>query len=189
MMGSDPGPTRAAKRARPPLDAEGLERLGLFYAGRYATTRARLADYLRRKLRERGWGGTGAPPVEALVERFAGLGYVNDAAFAEARAGSLLRRGYGERRVAQALRAAGIDADDAAPARAEAERQAEEAALRFARRRRIGPYAERPPADDREGREARRKAAAAMLRAGHRLDLVRRILDASPGELPDPDLA
>jgi regulatory protein len=180
-----PEPHRTgAKRARPPLDAEGLERLGLFYAGRYATTRARLADYLRRKLRERGWSGPGAPPVEALVERFAGLGYVNDAAFAQAKAGALLRRGYGERRVAQALRAAGIDGEDAAPARQEAESKAEEAALRFARRRRIGPYAE-APLDP----EARRKAAAAMLRAGHRLDLVRRILDASPGEVPDPDLS
>jgi regulatory protein len=186
---SEPQPIRAARRARPPLDAEGLERLGLFYAGRYATTRAKLADYLRRKLRERGWSGPGAPPVEALVERFAGLGYVNDAAFAEAKTGALLRRGYGERRVAQALRAAGIGDDDAAPARQEAESKAEEAALRFARRRRIGPYAEAPLANDREGREARQKAAAAMLRAGHRLDLVRRILDASPGEIPDPDLS
>jgi regulatory protein len=174
---------------RPPLDAAALERLGLFYAGRYATTRAKLADYLRRKLKERGWTGSGAPPVEALVERFAALGYVNDAAFAEARAGALLRRGYGERRVAQALRAAGIDGEDAAPAREEAERGAEEAALRFARRRRIGPYAETPLTNDREGREARQKAAAAMLRAGHRLDLVRRILDASPGDVPDPELS
>jgi regulatory protein len=175
------------KKKRPPLDAEGLERLGLFYAGRYATTRARLADYLLRKLRERGWSGAGAPPVGALVERFATLGYVDDAAFAEAKAGSLLRRGYGERRVAQALRAAGIGEDDAAPAREEAERSAEEAALRFARRRKIGPYAAAPAANDREGREARQKAAAAMLRAGHRLEIVRRILDASPGDVPDPE--
>jgi hypothetical protein len=29
----------------------------LGYAGRYATTRARLAAYLERKLRERGWSG------------------------------------------------------------------------------------------------------------------------------------
>ena len=183
-MQPEPRPTRDKKKPRPPLDAEGLERLGLFYAGRYATTRAKLGDYLRRKLRERGWSGSGAPPVEALVERFTRLGYVNDAAFAEAKTGALLRRGYGERRVAQALKAAGIGEEDAAPAREEAEKSAEEAALRFARRRRIGPYAAAPL-----DREARQKAAAAMLRAGHRLDVVRRILDASPGEVPDPDLS
>jgi regulatory protein len=178
------GRRAAGRRERPPLDAEGLERLGLFYAGRYATTRAKLADYLRRKLRERGWSGDGAPPVEALVARFAGLGYVDDAAFARAKTGSLLRRGYGERRVEQALKAAGIDAEDAAPAREEAGRGAEQAALRFARRRRIGPYAEAP-----HDWETRQKAAAAMLRAGHSLDLVRRILAASPGDIPDPDLS
>jgi regulatory protein len=175
---------KQTRREPTPLDAEGLERIGLFYAGRYATTRAKLADYLRRKLRERGWSGAGPPPVEALVERFAGLGYVDDAAFASAKAGALLRRGYGERRVAQALRAAGIGEAEGAPAREEAEAGAEEAALRFARRRRIGPYAPAPL-----DREARQKAVAAMLRAGHRLDIVRLILDASPGDIVDPDLS
>lgn len=175
------------RKPRPPLDSEGLERLALFYAGRFGTTRAKLADYLRRKLRERGWGGAGAPPVEALVERFAGLGYVDDAAFARAKTGALLRRGYGTRRVTQALKAAGVQEEDMAPAREEAEEGALEAALRFARRRRIGPYAEAPFPNSREGRDARQKAAAAMMRAGHALDLVRQILDASPGDVPDPD--
>ena len=176
--------SRPDRRPRPPLDAEALERLGLFYAGRYATTRAKLGDYLRRKLKERGWAGPGAAPVEALVERFARLGYVDDAAFARAKTGSLLRRGYGTRRVTQALKAAGIEAGDMAPAREEAESGAMEAALRFARRRRIGPFAETPL-----DRDQRQKAAAAMLRAGHGIDLVRRILDASPGEVPDPDFS
>lgn len=169
-------------KARPALDAEGLERLGLHYAGRYGTSRAKLADYLGRKIRERGWGGAGPAPVAALVERFAALGYVDDAAFAAARTASLMRRGYGERRVAQALGAAGIGEDDSAPARRSAQEGADAAALHFARRRRLGPFASAPM-----DWEARRKAAAAMLRAGHRIDVVRRILDASPGEVPDPD--
>ena len=167
---------------RPPLDSEGLERIGLSYAGRYATTRAKLAAYLRRKVRERGWGEAGAPPVERLVERFAALGYVDDAAFASAKASSLLRRGYGERRVAAALQAAGIGEEDGAAARGEAGEQAFTAALRFAERRRFGPYAPAPLQ-----RPEREKAAAAMLRAGHRADHVRRILAAPPGEVPDPD--
>jgi regulatory protein len=56
--------------------------------------------------------------------------------------------------------------------------------LRFAERRRIGPYAAGKP--DRDGWQ---KAAGAMLRAGHSIDLVRKILDASPGDVPDLDLA
>src|SRR4051794_3739244 len=84
------------RKPPPPLDEEGLERIALFYAGRYATTRARLDSYLRRKLKERGWGGPGEPPLARLIERFAALGYVDDRAFATARAASLGRRGYGE---------------------------------------------------------------------------------------------
>ncbi|MFL6857588.1 MAG: RecX family transcriptional regulator [Allosphingosinicella sp.] len=171
------------RKERPPLDVEGLERLALSYVGRYATTRAKLEAYLGRKVKERGWGGAGDPPLARIVERFAELGYVNDGAFAASRAASLARRGYGERRVAGALRAAGIGGDDAEAALAGARNAAWAAALRFAERKRLGPYAAAP-----QDRDARRKAAAAMLRAGHPLDLVRRLLDASPGEVPDPDL-
>jgi regulatory protein len=175
--------SRPDKRPRPPLDPEGLERLGLFYAGRYATTRAKLAQYLRRKLEDRGWSGPGEPSVERLVERFAELGYVDDRSFASARTASLLRRGYGERRVRQALRGAGIAEADCAEAADISGEEALAAAHRFARRRRLGPYAGTVP-----DRAARDKAAAAMLRAGHRLDLVRQVLAADPEDLPEPDV-
>ena len=173
----------SGRRRPPPLDQEGLERLGLAYAGRYATTRAKLAAYLARKVRERGWAGSGEPAVGTMVERFAEFGYVDDAAFASARTASLLRRGYGERRVAQALHGAGIAEEDAGPAKQQAEQEALEAALRFARKRRLGPFAETAP--DRAGRH---KAAAAMIRAGHRMELVWKVLGCSPGDLPDPDV-
>ena len=175
--------SRPSRTPRPPLDAEGLERLGLFYAGRYATTRAKLAAYLRRKLGERGWDGPGEPPVERLVERFAELGYVDDRAFASSRTASLLRRGYGQRRVSDALRAAGIAEEDSAEAREQAGEEALAAAHVFARRRRLGPYAEAVP-----DREARNRAAAAMVRAGHRPELVWKVLGMSPADLPEPDV-
>lgn len=162
---------RSSSKCNRPLDRAGLERLAVAYAGRYATTRAKLAAYLQRKLAERGWQGPGAAPVEPLVERFAELGYVDDRAFAEARAASLARRGYGVRRLDAALRHAGIAEDDLAPVRARAEEDAETAALAFARRRRLGPFAPAPP--DRDGQ---RRAFAAMLRAGHAPDVARRIL-------------
>jgi regulatory protein len=169
-------------KPRPPLDAEGIERLALHYVGRYATTRAKLAAYLRRKLAERGWAEASPPPVERLIERFAEAGYIDDAAFASARAAALQRRGYGERRVAQALKAAGIGEADAADAREEASDGAWAAALRFAERKRIGPYA--AAAADRP---ARARAFAAMVRAGHRVEYVRRILNVEPGEIPELD--
>jgi len=174
--------TRRSRNERPPLDEKSLEQAALSYAGRYATTRARLTAYLTRKVRDRGWEGEGEAPVEALVEKMVGLGYVDDRAFAAARAASLGRRGFGERRVREALRAAGISEDESDEAREAATRGAWAAALRFAERRRIGPFAEA------EGdRVAREKALGAMLRAGHPLDLARRFAFAKPGEIPDAD--
>jgi regulatory protein len=175
--------SRPSRKPRPPLEEEALERLALFYAGRYATTRAKLAGYLQRKIRERGWEGRREPPVEALVQRFAELGYVDDRAFASARTASLLRRGYGERRVAAALRGAGIREEDAAPSQALAEEDGLSAAHRFARRKRLGPYGG-PSADPK----AMRKAAAAMIRAGHRMELVWKVLRSGPEDLPDLDV-
>lgn len=170
------------KRVKAPLDGAGLERAALFYAGRYATTRARLRDYLRRKLRERGWAEAGEPPVDALVGRMAEMGYVDDRAFAAARGAALGRRGYGARRVDGALRAAGIGEEDGAAARQAAEDDAWTAALRFAERRRIGPFATAPG-----DRAAREKALGAMVRAGHSTGVARRIVDARPGEIPGAD--
>lgn len=168
-------------RRAPPLDAAALDRLALRYVERFATSRGKLAAYLARKVRERGWDGVPVDTV-AVAERMAALGYVDDRAFAEARAGALTRRGLGARRVALDWRVAGIGEDDVAalePAVADA---ALAAALTFARRKRIGPFAE-AVAD----RDQRQRQIAAMLRAGHNLELARRIVAASPGETIAPD--
>jgi len=155
------------------LNASRLEELALAYVARFATTQAKLRAYLVRKLRERGWAEDGAPPVEAVVARYVEAGYVDDAAWARMKAGSLLRRGYGARRVGEALGQAGVAEDlraDVRPGEVEARR----AALVLARRRRFGPFAMTPP-----DRPARDKQVAAMLRAGHPLDIARRIVDAA----------
>lgn len=168
---------RTAPKAMTPYDAAALERVALDYAARYATTRAKLAAFLRRKLRERGWEGDGPAPVEALVERFSERGYVDDRAFASARTESLLRRGYGARRIDTALRAAGIDEDVADELRDRIGAGAEEAAIRYARRKRIGPFSGRKaePAE-------KRRWIAAMARAGHPMAMVLRVLGADPDE-------
>lgn len=168
---------RNPRKPRPPLERDSLHELALAYVGRFATTRAKLATYLRRKLLERGWLGDRPPDIEALVERFSASGYVDDSAYALAKSRSLSGRGYGLARIRQSLRAAGVDEEDGAAARELAGLEAADAALRFARRRRIGPFAETRP--DRKGRE---KAIAAMIRAGHSFELARAILDLPPGK-------
>lgn len=164
---------------RTPLDAAALERFALRYVERYATTRAKLAAYLQRKLRERGWAGDGAPPIEMLVVRFSELRYVDDAQFAQMRGAALARRGYGARRVDLALRAAGVGEVDARPVIVAATEQAMETALAYARRRRFGPYAEPGMAADPVRRQ---RAFASMVRAGHPFDVVQEILALVPGD-------
>ena len=162
------------------LDEQRLTELALAYVGRFATTRAKLSTYLQRKVRERGWSGEVPPDIGGIAERFASRGYIDDAAFALMKARSLTGRGYGPARVNQSLRVAGVDEDDAAGAKSLAEADALQSALRFARRRRLGPYAE-AEADPK----ARQRALAAMTRAGHSFSLSRAIIDAPPGTSPE----
>ena len=173
---------RNARKPRPPLDDASLKELALFYVGRFATSRAKLSAFLSRKLRERGWSGDRPPDVDGLVERFSANGYVDDSAYAMAKSRSLSSRGYGAARIRQSLRAAGIEEEDSAAARELADSEAAEAAIRFARRRRLGPFAASRP----EGKE-REKAVAAMIRAGHSFDLARRIIDLEPASEQERD--
>ena len=176
MAASGSSSARRDRRPPPPLDAAALDRLALRYVERFATSEAKLADYLRRKVRERGWEGSPADPA-AVAARMTELGYVDDLAYAEARARSLGRRGMGKRRIDAALRAAGIDEEDQRIVAPQVAEGATEAALALARRKRIGPYA-RTEAE----RPEREKHLAAMLRGGHALDLSRRIVRMQPGE-------
>jgi regulatory protein len=163
------------RRPIPPLNESSLQELALRYVGKYATTRAKLATYLSRKVRERGWEGR-EPDLSGLAERMASLGYVDDAAYALGKSRSLTARGFGKRRLSEQLRLAGVEADDGAAANAHADAEAVDAAIRFARRRRIGPFAE--TGGDPKQRE---KWIAAMVRGGHKLSLARALASMSPG--------
>jgi len=173
---------RPARHAPRPLDSARLQELALRYVGKYATTRAKLRIYLARKLRERGWEGEPRPDVEALADRFAALGYVDDATYALGQSRALSARGYGKLRLTEKLRLAGIDEADGAVANDHADGQVVESALRFAERRRIGPFA--AAAADPPRRE---KWIAAMVRAGHPFGLARAVAAMPPGTELDPD--
>lgn len=172
--------TPPGRRPIPPLDAAALERLALRYVERFATTRGKLAVYLARKVRERGWEGEPVDPV-AIAERFAELGYVNDLLYAESKASAMARRGLGARRVSQALRHAGVQERDAEAVAPQISARTGETAVAFARKRRIGPFSE-IPAD----RAKVAKQVAAMVRAGHSPELAWKIARMNPGESVEP---
>ncbi|WP_421850634.1 regulatory protein RecX [Novosphingobium sp.] len=156
------------------MDRPALDALALAYVARFATSSGRLAAYLKRKLRERGWAEDAPPDIPALIARMAERRYLDDAAFSAAKGESLRRRGFGARRIDTALSHDGI----AEPLRSAArgnETERRHAALAFARRKRFWPYSGERCLDP----VMRRKQLAAYLRAGHGLDHVRRVMDAA----------
>ncbi len=159
-----------------------LQELALRYVGKYATTRAKLRAYLARKIRERGWDDTKEPDLEALADRLTELGYIDDAAYALCRARTLAERGYGKRRLIDKLRFAGVEEKDSVAAGEHADKEAVRSALRFAKRRRLGPYAVLAPEPHQ-----REKWIAAMVRAGHGFALSRAIASLLPGTSIDED--
>lgn len=161
------------RRTPAPLTARSLEELALAYVARFATSAARLERYLARKLRERGWDDTLPADPHALAARLVALGYIDDEAWAQARSGGLLRRGYGARRVEEMLNAAGIAEPIRAGVRA-SEAELRGAALALAARRRFGPWSARAL-----DRELRQKQIAAMLRAGHGFEAARAVVEAA----------
>lgn len=174
--------TRRHPSRRRPLDQRQLDEIALRYVGRCATTRAKLRQYLRRKVTERGWDGDGEADFDATIGKLAELGYVDDRGYAASAAENHNARGLGRRRLSQALRAAGIDEVDRTEAIDRSTRAALETALRFARRRRLGPFAAAKATDPAD----RQKAIAAFVRAGHEFSLTIRLLELEPQ--PDCDI-
>lgn len=107
-------------------------------------------------------------------------GLVDDAAFAAGRTATLRRRGWPERRIRMALGQKGVAAPLVDAAIAADDGDDESAALRFAARRRLGPWRGANRAEKRD------KDIAAMMRAGFSLTLARQAIDAPPDEAASP---
>lgn len=167
-----------------------LERVALWYLERYAASTASLRRVLERRVdrsaKEHGTDpGEGRAAIRDLIERFERSGLLDDRRFAESRARSLHERGTSVRMIRSKLMAKGIAADliDGA-----IETLSEDlgddvgdlnaaAAVRYARRRRLGVFR-----DPERRAERRERDLAAMARAGFDFDTARRIVDAE-----DPD--
>jgi regulatory protein len=111
---------------------------------------------------------------------------LDDARFAEGRAASLARRGLPRGRIAQRLKVVGVEVDDIERALGSLDEAGEndlKAATIFAKRKRLGPFA-----DPARRAAARMKHLAALARAGFSGELARRVVDAAdPAALADED--
>ncbi len=187
----EPPPTRASepwRRGRPRVPrrvtAESLRRAALHYLDRYASSQENLRRVLMRKV-ARSVRAHGTDPaaaagwIEAVIAELGRNGLLDDAAYAQARARSLRRRGSSERRIRAALRQKGVARAqvDRAIATVTAPGAELAAACNYAQRRRLGPFR---PAAERAGR--RDRDLAALARAGFDLALALRIIDAASAE-------
>jgi regulatory protein len=166
---------RARTIAEP--DQAALHEAALRHMARYGATQAGLVRVLDRRV-DRWARSVQAPPERLaalralnrqIAARLAASGVVDDAAFATARAARLARAGKSRRAIAAHLSARGIEPETgrAVLPGAEAELCA---ALRTARRRRLGAFG---PAVDAE---ARRRQLAVLARAGFGEGVARRAL-------------
>jgi regulatory protein len=168
---------RGPKKATPDY----LEKAALGYLERYASSTANLRRVLMGKVtRSAQHHGTdpeaGAEAVETILRKLQDGGLLDDTAYAEGRAVTLHRMGHSLPAIRMRLRQKGVDDDtiDHALARLAEEADAPDlaAALRYARKRRIGPYRRVDRGTNRE------RDMAALARKGFAPDLCQRIVDA-----------
>ena len=115
--------------------------------------------------------------IRAVVARLRAAGAVNDAAFAESRAHSLVRAGRSRHAVAAHLAAKGVDVETARAVLPEDDASELAAALILARRRRIGPFRAGGGTPDAAGY---RRELAMLARAGFAQSVARQALGTEP---------
>jgi regulatory protein len=165
---------RPPKRPNP----ERLVRYAVHHLSRYGTTRANLRRLLIRRVDKAIYHHPDVDRDEAIewvdqaVSRCDELGLLDDAAFARSRVTAGLRRGVSPRMLAQRLAAKGVSRELVDEALADHIDPQLNAARRYVRSRRLGPW--RPP-DQRA--ETRKKDLARLGRAGFSYGIATQVLD------------
>lgn len=159
-----------------------LANIALHYLERYASSSENLKRVLERRVFKaslfhedldvdvaKGW-------IDDLIKRYQGAGLLNDLSYAEIRARSLMARGTATRVIRMKLLEKGVDADTIAQALQTLTDEHPEpelaAAIKLARRRRLGPYSDPAKREDHKD-----KHLAAMARAGFSYDMAQRIIE------------
>ena len=176
--------------ARKPADVRMMNK-AVHYLGRYNSSRHKLAQVLQRfadrKLADYDPQDTRAA-LEQTLNQCAKLGYIDDWQFAVTTARSQRRLGRSQAVIRQRLRQHALDDETIMQALAEADEDSIDAdlqaAIRFAQRRRLGPFANRTSASHlrHDPQQWRQRDLGAMARAGFSIATVRKII-----EHDDPD--
>jgi regulatory protein len=190
--GEKPAVKRKTKAAPRQMTERRLQNIAKYYVERFATTAAHLRRVLVRRVdkacKHHGDDRTKMIPwVEATVEKLVKLRIVDDARYALDRARALRRLNRSPQKIRAHLMAKGVPSSlvrDAIAATEETETGGDatyEAAVAYARRRRLGPFRTFEGTAEEERKQAT-KDLAAMGRAGFSYDMARRVMALTPEE-------
>lgn len=175
-------PKKTIKVPRKPT-AQRLANIALHHLDRYASSAENLRRVLERRVYKaayhhndldvdeaRGW-------IDTIVTRYVDSGLLNDRTYAETRARSLMSRGSSQRQIRAKLYEKGISADDIDTALVALEKDHADpelaAAVKLARRRRLGPYADPAKREERHDKDL-----SILARSGFSYDMAQRVIDA-----------
>lgn len=183
MSQDNVAPAKIKPRKKSPrrITPDYLHNAGLAYLQRFAASSGHFRAVMMRKIDRSCRHHTDqdkdacAKQLESLIERYVSAGLLDDAGYTRGAVTSLRRRGLSARAIQFKLTAKGVGSDMIADAVEEHGEDDLMAALRLARRKRIGPFRVKP--DDHPD-----KAMAAMARAGFGYDTARRALNMDPDE-------
>lgn len=167
-----------------------MENIATFHVERFATTATHLKRVLLRRAERarRVHGGETqeyAAWAEEIVARLVRNGSINDARYAAGRTVALRLLGKSPGKIRAFLTAKGVDRDLIAATlactavTANGDDAALEAALAYARRRRLGPF--RTQSGDAQARRKQlSKDMSALARAGFSYDIAKHVMSATP---------
>lgn len=171
MDEDSPKPTKVKRKVAKKISESYLRNSGLYYLQRHPTSVSHFLTVMGRKMQRslKAHPDQNMAPFEAylrekLVPDFIQAGFLNDALYARALTGSLQRKGLPKRVITMRLANKGVEADEETLA----EQDDFSAALLFAKRKRLGPFA-------KVGREPQ-KDLAALARAGFSYEVAMRVL-------------
>lgn len=167
------------RRQQKKITPQRLKNIGLYYLQRFETSKAGLRSVLLRRIdayaRENlGWNKEEAcKAAEDIISEFERMHYIDDSRYAEMKVRDYLSAGKPARYIAGKLKAKGISEADINSVLEQQEYDQQAMALKFAKRKKIGPYRA-----EEERREFRQKDMAALVRAGFDYDVVCEVLDS-----------
>lgn len=181
------GKTNTRKEPKKPrrITASYLHNAGLYYLERFSSSANNFKRVMKRKIDTSAQFYEENPSdyyklLDELIEKMIRLGLLNDEVYARARVTSLRRKGGSRRKIVLNLQEKGINADqtleqlDALDSAHYSPFEAElQAALAHIKRRRIGPYRNRP--DERSSE----KDLASLARSGYSYDIAHKALALS----------